>query len=48
MSLAADQLVGTWRLEGDRLVLTADEGDAARGLARRHVIEWRRAGCADT
>jgi hypothetical protein len=76
MSLAAEQLVGTWRLagdivehlvqgslnplligtrqlrharlDGDRLILTADESDAAGGPGRRHVIEWRRAGCADT
>jgi hypothetical protein len=36
------------RLDGDRLILTADESDAAGGPGRRHVIEWRRAGCADT
>lgn len=35
------------RIEGDRLVLTADESDAASGAARRHVIEWRRPGRAD-
>jgi len=35
------------RLEGDRLLLTADESDAASGAARRHVIEWCRPGPAD-
>jgi len=34
------------RLAGDLLVLAADESDAASGAARRHVIEWRRAGRA--
>lgn len=34
------------RLDGDLLVLSADENDAASGAARRHVIEWRRPGRA--
>lgn len=36
------------RLAGDLLVLTAEETDAASGAARRHIIEWRRPGSADS